>query len=182
MDFRLKIVLSLLFVGFTALLIWSYTPAFAATLLKSFTITETSNGTVELKWETATEQNTLEFYVRRVRDSADNFTSVSYAYDPATDSQLIPVLYQGNSVTGIAAEGGPASGATYMAIDENVVDGETYVYMLIQLELNGEFYPADDGDEHIKHIIVGASHIYLPIVSGSNTASASHIYLPIIKK
>ncbi|MBX3056891.1 MAG: hypothetical protein KF770_10500 [Anaerolineae bacterium] len=69
---------------------------------------------VKIEWETATEQNTAGFYLYR-------------SLTPAGDFELItPEM--------IASAGSAVSGSSYSFIDSHVVAGETYYYLLEEIE------------------------------------------------
>lgn len=70
---------------------------------------------VEISWNTATELNTAGFYVYRSNDLDGEFVQLN-------KGQLI------NS------EGSPVSGAEYSFVDSNVKPGETYYYVLEEVE------------------------------------------------
>jgi len=69
-----------------------------------------------VQWNTATEVNTAGFYLYRSTSPGGEFILVNNV------GELIPG--QGNAV----------SGATYEFIDENVVPGETYYYVVEEVE------------------------------------------------
>lgn len=69
---------------------------------------------VKIAWDTATEQNTAGFYIYRS-------TAVDGEYDRVTD-ELIP------------SQGSAVSGADYAFVDESVKSGETYYYVLEEIE------------------------------------------------
>jgi hypothetical protein len=73
---------------------------------------------VEITWETATEQRTVGFNVYKSDRSDEGFSLV-------------------NEETFIDSEGGPISGAHYSFIDSDVLAGETYYYILEEIELDG---------------------------------------------
>lgn len=80
---------------------------------------------VLLKWATATEFDTLGFILRR----ADNKVG---PYEDLDEIGFIP------------GEGGGVIGAAYEATDEmNVVNGQTYWYILVQIDLLGGESPTD---------------------------------------
>jgi len=70
---------------------------------------------VEIAWETATEQQTAGFNIYRSNNPDSDF-----------------VLINKNKL--IDSQGSSVSGARYKFIDENVVPGETYYYILEELE------------------------------------------------
>ncbi len=72
---------------------------------------------VEITWTTSTEQNTAGFFIYRSQDADGEFELVN-------DGQMI------NS------QGSPVSGAEYAFIDDDVQPGETYYYLLEEVELD----------------------------------------------
>ncbi len=73
---------------------------------------------VEITWETATEQNTAGFRLYRSQNEDGEFTLL-------------------NEDTIVESRGGPVSGATYVYTDYAVEAGETYFYVLEEIESNG---------------------------------------------
>ena len=73
---------------------------------------------VEINWETATEQDTVGFNVYRSTSPQDDFDLV-------------------NSDRLIDSDGGPVSGAQYTYVDHEVEPGETYFYVLEEIEIDG---------------------------------------------
>ncbi len=73
---------------------------------------------VEITWETATEQGTAGFTLYRSQAEDGEFTLV-------------------NEDGMIASRGGPVEGAAYTYVDENVAAGETYYYVLEEIETDG---------------------------------------------
>ena len=96
--------------------------------LELFIVEPTADDEMELFFETGSEDSTLEFF----------FLRGSSLDDPALlnpdPNNPIEVMYEGNIVTAIPAEGNAGSGATYDAFDLNVEDGETYCYMIGERE------------------------------------------------
>jgi hypothetical protein len=72
---------------------------------------------VEIKWETATEQETAGFFLYRSK---------------TPDGEFEPI----NADKIIDSKGNPVSGASYTYIDANVIPGETYYYILEEVEYN----------------------------------------------
>lgn len=70
---------------------------------------------VEIKWETATEQETAGFYLYRSQTPDGEF-------EPINPDKIID------------SKGNPVSGASYTYIDSNVTAGETYYYILEEVE------------------------------------------------
>ena len=75
----------------------------------------TSPPKVEIKWETATEQNTAGFYIYRATTPEGEFEIVN-----------------GDNL--INSQGNPVSGANYTYVDDHVVAGQTYYYILEEVE------------------------------------------------
>lgn len=72
---------------------------------------------VEITWETATEQNTAGFYLYRSTDPENEF-----------------ILINGDNL--INSVGSPVSGANYTYIDDEVTSGQTYYYVLEEVEFD----------------------------------------------
>ncbi len=70
---------------------------------------------VEITWETATEQNTVGFYIYRSNEPDGEF-----------------ILVNGNNL--IKSLGSPVSGASYTYFDSEVIAGQTYYYVLEEVE------------------------------------------------
>ena len=87
-----------------------------AAILLTYQLTDTAS--VEITWETATEQQTVGFNVYRSNKPDEGFVLINNA-------QLIE------------SEGGPVSGANYTFIDKDVKAGRTYYYILEEVELDG---------------------------------------------
>lgn len=85
----------------------------AALLIYQFS----SQPKVEIKWSTATEQNTAGFYVYRSTEPAGDFD-----------------LLNGDSM--ITAVGSTVSSADYMFVDDTVQRGQTYYYLLEEVEFD----------------------------------------------
>lgn len=73
---------------------------------------------VEITWETATEQNTAGFNLYRSTDREGDFVLVN-------EDEFIP------------AEGTAVSGASYRYSDNSVEAGQTYYYVLEEIETDG---------------------------------------------
>jgi len=73
--------------------------------------------TVEIKWETATEQQTAGFNLYRSKNPDE-------AYELVNKDHFINSL------------GGPVTGAEYSYIDTDVTAGETYFYVLEEVEFD----------------------------------------------
>ena len=74
--------------------------------------------TVEITWETATEQQTAGFNLYKSSQPDRGFTRIN-------GGQLI------------ASQGGPLSGASYSFIDNEVEGGKIYFYVLEEVEFDG---------------------------------------------
>ncbi|MCA9950897.1 MAG: hypothetical protein KDE48_14700 [Anaerolineales bacterium] len=72
---------------------------------------------VEITWETATEQDTVGFYLYRSSDPEGEFTLI-------------------NSDKMISSLGSPVSGANYTYFDDEVTAGQTYYYVLEEVEFD----------------------------------------------
>lgn len=77
----------------------------------------TNPAQVEIKWETATELQTAGFNLYRSTSANGEFIHLN-------PGQLIP------------SQGSVTSGASYTFVDEDVEAGETYYYLLEEIELN----------------------------------------------
>jgi hypothetical protein len=73
---------------------------------------------VEITWETATEQGTVGFSLYRSQEREGEYT-------PINEDEFIE------------SSGSPVSGAKYSYIDEDVNAGETYFYVLEEIEADG---------------------------------------------
>ena len=82
---------------------------------------------IEVKWDTATEVETIGFYLHRSQHP---------------DGELF-LLNEGDGI--IPGQGDPVSGATYTYVDENVLPGETYCYTLeeVEFDLSTNLYTDD---------------------------------------
>lgn len=105
-----------------------YRPAHAAVGLEFFEATWTEAG-VELVWETATEDGTALYALKRATSETD-FIPVS---DDDWQDDVISVMQDGTEVTFILARGG-FSPTLYETLDDDALtDGETYYYMLVEI-------------------------------------------------
>ena len=77
----------------------------------------TNPGKVEITWETATEQQTAGFNLYRSSDPEEAFVLIN-------ENKLID------------SKGGPVSGARYTYVDDEVLAGETYYYLLEEVEFD----------------------------------------------
>lgn len=97
--------------------------------LVSFDATALTNG-ARLEWETATELETAGYIVKRSVNGG-SFISLPDIGEPGyTDTD-------GNPAGFILAEGGPAEGAEYQEVDDTAQGGNTYAYMLVEIEYSG---------------------------------------------
>lgn len=101
---------------------WTYFnlgfPVPTAVTLVSFKATPKPDGTVGVRWETATEYNTQGFYLYRSADGSR-----------ASAVRVTPEL--------IFAEGSGVTGAVYSWTDCDVLPGTTYTYWLQEVETSG---------------------------------------------
>lgn len=91
---------------------------------------------VEINWSTATEQNTAGFYVYRSTDPEGEFE-----------------LLNGDAM--INAEGSAVSGAEYVFIDDTVEPGNTYYYVLEEVEFDSSRnrYMDDLDTYHVPRVV-----------------------------
>jgi hypothetical protein len=101
-------------------------PRSLSVTLDSFTATA-SNGEVALEWATGTEKDNAKFVVWRYQSLDGTCSTEPNNY---TDVQTV-----GSSV---ASQGTEVSGATYNVTDSNVVYGNTYCYVLEDVEYDGD--------------------------------------------
>jgi hypothetical protein len=87
-------------------------------VLLYFTATGQNNA-VLLQWATATELNTAGFLLERALSADGNYATL-------------------NNIPFIVAEGSAIMGAEYEATDDTAVNGTTYWYRLIEVELDGD--------------------------------------------
>jgi hypothetical protein len=80
---------------------------------------------IRLEWHTATESGTAAFRIKR---SPDNGTDYLEDLVDADGNPYIDGI--------IDALGNPTIGSSYVAIDQTAVDGQIYVYTLIEVETN----------------------------------------------
>lgn len=96
--------------------------------LIGFSATAGQDG-IHLEWSTATEFESSGFIFKRATDPAD--------FLPLDDTgDVIPVQHLGTDTAFVPAAGFSGGGADYLALDENVVDGVTYWYKLVEIELS----------------------------------------------
>ncbi len=108
---------------------------------------------VRLEWDTDTELETAGFMIMRGQNNA-----FDYLADPTGSGRLF-----------IVSEGGPASGFNYVHVDETVVNGDTFTYRLIEVEVDGsEILHAE------STITVGIVPTNTPIVVGISGGSGNN--------
>jgi hypothetical protein len=107
---------------------------------------------VRLDWETGSESNTLAFRIKR----------------GAPDDNAIYLDYVGDNGY-IWSVGGVAVGSTYSVTDDQVQNGETYTYILVEVETSGN--EIEQGQETVT---VGIPPTNTPVVisnPGNNSAT-----------
>lgn len=109
---------------------------------------------VHLEWGTGSEIDTVAFFLRRSSGAA--FSDLTELYDANGN------LYPGGI---IAAEGQPALGSDYIAIDRTAVLNTTYTYQLMEIE-------DDNSVELLGTIIVATGATATPTLQIINTVSA----------
>ena len=116
-----------------ACLLMSYGIVRAAVTLNDFEVDLLANGNVEITWETGTETDSSGFYVQRSTDRNELTSPGGTSADLRVNDSLIN------------ARGDQISGANYSLIDDDVETGETYYYMLVDIELSGKItaYPEE---------------------------------------
>ena len=108
----------------------------ASVTLRSFTATSVENGqSVIIEWETGTEPDAAEFYI--YRDQALKNDPVPPLTIDDLDGDSIITINGGNEKA-TPALGDGSSGASYSATDINVEAGETYRYILVELQFAGD--------------------------------------------
>ncbi len=117
-----------------SLLLWLTTTLIVArqaqanVTLISFNASASEDGIV-LEWETATELESGGFMIKRAI-TPDGFLPLT------NDGDVIAIAYNGENTTFVPAAGLSGAGANYLALDANVVNGVTYWYRLVEVELN----------------------------------------------
>ena len=107
----------------------------AAVTLRSFTATSAEDGqSVTIEWETGTEQSAAEFYIYRDQ-AGQNDPVPTITIDDLDGDSIITI--NGSNEKATAALGDTSAGASYSVTDENVEEGETYRYVLVELEIEG---------------------------------------------
>jgi hypothetical protein len=106
-----------------------------AVTLDSFTA-KAKNDSVKLKWKTGTEKDNAGFVVWRGEPVNGQCSNDPNNY---TNVQAISPL--------VASQGTEVSGATYKMTDSNVVSGNTYCYVLEDVEYDG------DNNFHMNDIV-----------------------------
>ena len=81
-------------------------------------------GSIEIKWDTETEQQTAGFYLYRSESEDGDFIRITDSLIPATGSAV--------------------SGASYIYADENVTSGVTYYYLLEEIENDASAHKYED--------------------------------------
>jgi hypothetical protein len=115
----------------------------AAVVLIDMNATAQVDGTILVKWETATELNTIAFRLYRAQTSSGPWN---------TWVNMQP------------AQGDGMTGAMYIFTDQNVEPGTTYYYLLEEIDTNGT---ATLLVEFIRHATVPFI-IYLPLLARAN--------------
>jgi hypothetical protein len=107
---------------------------------------------VEITWETATEQQTAGYNIYRSSDPAGLYVLV-------------------NTDQFINSEGDSLSGATYSFIDDDVKAGETYLYMLEEIESDGTQIRYED--DIIEYTVPKVAWWVAILIAGSSTIGAA---------
>jgi hypothetical protein len=116
-------------------------------------------GSIEINWETETEQQTAGFYLYRSDLEDSGFVRI-------TDT-LIPAI------------GSAVSGASYVYIDENVSSGETYYYLLEEIENDASAHRYED--DKFSHT-VSAITWWVLLLSGSSAVIGCALLIMGIKE
>lgn len=125
---RQRWFLFLSLVGLIPVMLLAARRAQANVTLIGFSATASEDG-IQLEWSTATEFESSGFILKRATDPG--------AFLPMDDnSDVITVQHLGADTAFIPAAGFSGGGADYVALDENVVDGTTYWYKLVEIELS----------------------------------------------
>lgn len=93
--------------------------------LESFKATAVSNNGIHLKWKTLNERDNLGFFIVRAKESENE----EYTEIKLITKQLIPT------------KGDSTKGARYSYKDTDVVLGDTYFYLLVDIDQNGNITP-----------------------------------------
>lgn len=139
--------------------------AYAAVSIARVDISQKSDAAgvyVEFEWETATESETVLFFIQRVEEG-QSFPSAagnwhSYTYGP----DVIFVEYENQSIQEIVALGSVSSGAEYTVLDRTVEVGKSYKYRLVEVDLEGIMTPQDS---YVRGITITKTHYYyFPVI------------------
>ncbi len=142
-------------------------------------------GGIALEWKTATEFQTSAFYVKRALDRSD-FLPVDNSVTFEADA-IEFVDSQGNTVMSIVAEGTNGSGATYNVLDtgDDLIDGQTYWYRLVEIESNNTKIAQIDDDTfatqgEIGTPTPGVTEVGLPTATSAptNTPTTANTVTP----
>lgn len=116
-------------------------------------------GSIEINWETETEQQTAGFYLYRSELENSGFVRITDTLIPATGSAI--------------------SGASYVYIDENVSSGETYYYLLEEIENDASAHRYED--DKFSHT-VSAITWWVLLLSGSSVVIGCALLIMGIKE
>ncbi len=133
MKFRVLLLVAIL-------LVIGLNSADAAVALDYVRATANADGTIEIEWRTATEDNTAGFSLKRSTTPPDN------AFITDTSGPFIQFTEEGSSSSTdfIDARGSTVAGDTYTVIDSNVTAGNTYYYLLVETVFSGGRTPYGD--------------------------------------
>ena len=131
--------------------------------LVSFEATALSN-TVQLDWETATEWDTLGYIIKRSINGGA-FVSLPDIGEPGF------VDGDGNPAGFVLSEGGPAEGAIYQEMDNDVQIGNSYTYKLIEIDNNGS-------EHELAVDMVGLGQTATPTSTPTQQAAATNTAVP----
>lgn len=130
------------------MLVWvtSARPSSATAQLIEFSATSVEES-ISLAWTTAAEVNTAGFRLKRATDFDGPYA-------------VITVDLEGEPVDLIPARGVSGLGATYAAVDAAVVDGQSYWYVLVEVETGG----AETDLTEPLSVLAGATPTPTPLV------------------
>jgi hypothetical protein len=140
-----RIILSVVALSFIAsVILFAPGNADANVTLQYFTAVAVEGG-IELEWKTATEFSTEYYYVKRATSPTGFLpidTNVLYEAD------AIDLLESGTTTVLVESRGTGGGGATYTLLDtdDDLVDGNTYWYRLVEIEQGGNKIPQLDDD------------------------------------
>lgn len=117
-------------------------------------------GSIEINWDTETEQQTAGFYLYRSELEDSGFVRI-------TDT-LIP------------AAGSAVSGASYAYIDENVSSGVTYYYLLEEIENDASAHRYED--DKFSHTVSAITWWVLLLSGGSAVIGCALLIMGIKEK